>query len=217
MTSSTARQSIDLIRDSGLPISAVNLNVKGEPQWRQGSFTSPDPAVRAAAVSYMKTTMDLAAELGTDMVTCCTLIDGHNYSFEADYLSQWRWLEEGIAEAAGHRTDIKISLEYKPNESRNYVVLGDMGRTLYLCERVGLPHVGVTMDVGHALLAKETPAEMLAIAGQAQPPLLCPLQRQRARVGLGHVARRRQPVGHGRDALLPRSAWTGTAGSPTTS
>ena len=160
--------SIDLIRNSGLPISAVNLNVKGEPQWRQGSFTSPDPAVRAMAVSYMKTTMDLAAELGTDMISCCTLIDGHNYSFEADYLSQWRWMEEGIAEAASHRSDIKISLEYKPNESRNYVVLGDMGRTLYLCERVGLPHVGVTMDVGHALLAKETPAEMLAIAGQAQ-------------------------------------------------
>ena len=43
---------------------------------------------------------DLAAELGTDMVTCCPLIDGHNYSFEADYMAQWRWLEEGIAEAA---------------------------------------------------------------------------------------------------------------------
>jgi len=40
-----------------------------------------------------------------------------------------------------------------------------MGRSLYMCERLGLPNVGVTMDVGHALVAKETPAEMLAIAG----------------------------------------------------
>ena len=42
-----------------------------------------------------------------------------------------------------------------------------MGRTLYLCERLGLPNVGVTMDVGHALVAKETPAEVMCLAGQA--------------------------------------------------
>ena len=160
-------ESVDIIRQAGMPVSAVNVNVKGDAIFRRGSFTSPDPAVRRQAVDYVKTGMDLAAELGTDMVTCCPLIDGHNYSFEADYVAQWRWLEEGIAEAARHRSDVRVSLEYKPNESRNYIVLGDMGRSLYLCERIGLPHVGVTMDVGHALVAKETPAEMLALAGQA--------------------------------------------------
>ena len=160
-------ESVEIIRQTGMPVSAVNVNVKGDAAFRRGSFTSPDPAVRQQAVDYLKTGMDLAAELGTDMVTCCPLIDGHNYSFEADYMAQWRRLEEGVAEAAHHRSDVRISLEYKPNESRNYIVLGDMGRTLYLCERVGVPHVGVTMDVGHALVAKETPAEMLAIAGQA--------------------------------------------------
>lgn len=160
-------QNIELIRQSGMAISAVNINVKGEAIFRRGSFTSPDVEARREAIEYVKTGMDLAAELGTGMVTCCPLIDGHNYSFEADYMAQWRWLEEGIAEAASHRSDVKLSLEYKPNESRNYVVLGDMGRTLYLCERIGAPHIGVTMDVGHALVAKETPAEMLALAGLA--------------------------------------------------
>jgi len=161
------RTSIKLIQDAGMPVSAVNVNVKGEPKWRRGSFTAPDPAIRREAVNYLTTAMDLAAELGAEMITCCPLIDGHNYSFEVDYLNQWRWLEEGFAQAVQHRSDIRVSLEYKPNESRNYIVLGDMGRALYLCERVGVPHIGVTMDVGHALVAKETPAEMLAIAGQA--------------------------------------------------
>lgn len=160
-------QSLGILRDAGMAISAVNVNVKGDEIFRRGSFTSPDVEARREAVEYVKTGMDLAAELGSTMVTCCPLIDGHNYSFEADYMAQWRWLEEGIAEAAAHRSDVRLSLEYKPNESRNYVVLGDMGRTLYLCERVGASHVGVTMDVGHALVAKETPAEMLAIAGLA--------------------------------------------------
>jgi xylose isomerase len=159
--------SLRAIRASGLPVSAVNLNVKSAKKWQPGSFTATDPALRADAVADLKTAMDLAAELGAGMVTCCPLIDGHNYSFQADYLKQWGWLEEGIAEGARHRPDVRVSLEYKLNESRNYCILADMGRTLYLCERLGLPNVGVTMDVGHALVAKETPAEAMCLAEQA--------------------------------------------------
>ena len=158
---------VKMVADSGLAVSAVNLNVKSQKKWQGGSFTAPDAGLRAQAVADMRIAMDLAAEFGSTMITCCPLIDGHNYNFQVDYLKQWAWLEEGIAAAAAYRDDIRISLEYKLNESRNYCILGDMGRALFLCERVGQPHVGVTMDVGHALIAKEAPAEMLAIAAQA--------------------------------------------------
>ncbi len=154
------------IKDSGLAVSAVNLNVKGEDIYGAGAFTSPDPAVRAHAVAAMKKALDLAAELGAEMITCCPLIDGHNYSFQVDYLSQWKWLEQCLAEAVAHRDDVRISLEYKLNESRNYCILPDVGRTLFLCERLGAKQFGVTMDVGHALIAKETPAEALCLAAQ---------------------------------------------------
>ena len=160
-------EAIRLIKDSGLKLSAVNLNVKSEKHWQNGSFTSPDETIRDLAVKEMKTAMDLAVELGTDMISCCPLIDGHNYAFEVDYLKQWAWLEGGIAEASQHRGDVRISLEYKLNESRNFNLLSDMGRALYLCERIQQPHVGVTMDVGHALIAKETPAEALSLAALA--------------------------------------------------
>jgi xylose isomerase len=159
--------STEAIAGCGLPVSAVNLNVKSARKWQSGSFTATDPQLRADAVADLKLAMDLAAGFGAGMVTCCPLIDGHNYCFQVDYEKQWRWLEEGIAEAAAHRSDIRISLEYKLNESRNYCILGDMGRTLYLCEKLGLPNVGVTMDVGHAFVAKETPAAMVALAQQA--------------------------------------------------
>lgn len=161
------KKTVKQVQAAGLAISAVNLNVKSQDRWQTGSFTAPDPKLRGQAVAEMKIAMDLAVELGTDMITCCPLIDGHNYNFQVDYLKQWGWLEEGIAEAAAYRDDVRISLEYKLNESRNYCVLGDMGRTLYLCERVDAPHVGVTMDVGHALIAKETPAEVMSIAALA--------------------------------------------------
>ncbi|TFG72079.1 MAG: sugar phosphate isomerase/epimerase [Anaerolineales bacterium] len=162
------KETIAMVKDSGLAVSAVNLNVQSQNKWQTGSFTAPDPELRKQAVADMVIAMDLAAELDTTMITCCPLIDGHNYNFQVDYLKQWAWLEEGIATAARHRNDIRISLEYKLNESRNYCILGDMGRTLFLCERLGFPHVGVTMDVGHALIAKESPAEVLTIAAQAK-------------------------------------------------
>ncbi len=157
-------QAIQQIQDSGLAVSAVNVNVKSEAKWRHGSFTASDPLIRKAAVEQVKTGMDIAAELGTDLVTCCPLIDGHNYSFQVDYLQQWDRLVEGVREAALHRSDIRVSLEHKPNESRNFVILGDVGRTLFLCEQLGLPNVGVTLDIGHALVAKETPAAMVCLA-----------------------------------------------------
>jgi len=160
-------RSLSLIKACGLPVSAVNLNVKSQKKWQTGSFTSTDSRLRAQAVADLKAAVDLAAELESWMVTCCPLIDGHNYSFEADYGKQWRWLEEGLAEGCGHRPDVKVSLEYKLNEARNFVILGDVGRALYLCERLGAPNLGVTVDVGHALLAKETPAEAVALAAEA--------------------------------------------------
>jgi xylose isomerase len=160
-------ETIAMIRDSGLEVSAVNLNVKSEKRWQSGSFTSPDPQVRRDAIEELRTALDLAAELESGMVSCCPLIDGHNYSFQVDYLKQWQWLEEGIKTGANHRSDSRLCLEYKLNESCNYNILADMGRTLYLCERIGLPHVGVTLDVGHALVAKETPAEVMCLAAQA--------------------------------------------------
>jgi xylose isomerase len=160
-------RAVALIQDAGLPVSAVNLDVKSAKHWQTGSFTSSDARLRAQAVADLKAAMDLAVELGTQMVTCCPLIDGHNYAFEVDYARQWQWLEEGIGQGASHRPGIKLSLEYKLNESRNFVVLGDVGRTLYLCERLGLPNVGVTLDVGHALIARETPAESLCLAAGA--------------------------------------------------
>jgi xylose isomerase len=158
---------IRVFKESGIPISAVNLNVKGQKIWEQGSFTARDPQIRSRAVQHLKIALDLAAELGAEMVSCCPLIDGHNYSFEVDYLQQWGWLLEGIREGAGHRKDVRLSLEYKLNESRNYNILSDVGRALYLCEQIGFPQIGITVDIGHALIAKETPAEAISLAANA--------------------------------------------------
>lgn len=162
-----AGESLQLVKDCGLPVSAVNVNVKGEDIFRHGSFTSPDAAVRRRSIDYLKTAMDMAVDLGTDMLSVCPLIDGWDYSFQVDYRKQWEWLTDCFKEATAHRSDVKVSIEYKAYEVRNRIVLPNMGRTLHFCDVVGAKNLGVTMDVGHALIAGETPAAEMCIAHAA--------------------------------------------------
>jgi len=63
---------------------AINVNVKAEPEFRQGGLTSPDPAVRAKAVRFIKESKDFAEQVGADKVTCCPLGDGYEFSFQSD-------------------------------------------------------------------------------------------------------------------------------------
>jgi len=160
-------ESVQAVKNSGLAVSAVNVNVKGEDVFRNGSFTNPDAAVRRRSVDYLKTAMDMAADLNAGMLSVCPLIDGWDYSFQVDYMKQWEWLIECFTEATAHRPDIKVSIEYKAYEVRNRIVLPNMGRTLHFCDVVGARNLGVTMDVGHALIAGETPAAELCIAQAA--------------------------------------------------
>ena len=56
-------RTVALVRDSGLPVFALNLDVESEKKWQRGSFTASDPELRANAVANLKSAMDLAAEL----------------------------------------------------------------------------------------------------------------------------------------------------------
>jgi xylose isomerase len=156
-----------LLEDHNLENSAVNVNVKADPKFHRGSFTTIDSEVRAEAVHYLKTGMDLAADLGSNLVTICPLADGHDYPFEVDYGQVWRWLREGIGEAASHRSDVTVSLEYKRSETRTHCVLNTAATSLHLINQIGLPNLGVTIDLGHALYASEIPGQIVALLDDA--------------------------------------------------
>ena len=162
-----ACEHLGLVAGSGLAVSAVNVNVKGENKFRRGSFTSPDAGVRRESIAYLKTAMDAAVTLGAGMITVCPLIDGWDYAFQVDYRKQWAWLVEAFGEACSHRSDIRVSIEYKAYEVRNRVVLPTMAKTLHLCDVVGAANLGATMDVGHCFIAGETPAAELCLGHDA--------------------------------------------------
>ena len=150
------------LRRLKLDISAINVNIKADPIFANGSLTSPDPLVRRKACEMIKAAKDYAQALGADKVTCCPLSDGYDYPFHTDYRKAWSRMVEVVREAADYLPGIPLFMEYKPSETRVHCTLDSAAKTLMLCEAVGSPHLGVTIDIGHSIYGGETPAEALA-------------------------------------------------------
>lgn len=147
-----------------LGVAAVNVNIKGEPEFINGSSSVNTKKLRDKAVRFICEGMDVAAELGTDKVTCCPLSDGYDYLFQADYQRAWKNMVATFKEAARHRKDIRLSLEYKGSETRVNCYLDTAAKTICMLEDIDEPNLGITIDVGHALFMGETVAESVCLA-----------------------------------------------------
>lgn len=152
-----------------LEVSAINFRSRRTGQWMRGSFSSQIQSERQEVVDDLKKAMDMAVELGCNRISTCPLNEGHDYPFEMDYGKAYDFIEETIGEAAVHNAKVKIAIEYKQNDPRARCLLGNAGETLAFCQKIGLPNVGVTLDIGHSIQAGERPAQsavMLARAGR---------------------------------------------------
>jgi xylose isomerase len=167
-----ARATKDLLAKYKIQMAAVNVNVKAEPEFRDGGLTSRDKAVRARAVQFIKDSKDFAKAVGADKVTCCPLGDGYEYNFQVNYATTWKYLVETFGEAAGYRPEIPLHIEYKPSETRGKCFLDTAAKTLCLLHDIGgdKKRLGVTIDFGHSIYGQENPAEAVSlIAGSGHP------------------------------------------------
>jgi xylose isomerase len=154
----------------GLAFAAVNVNVKAEPAFRDGGLTSPDKAVRARAVAFIKEAKDFAEQIGAPRVTCCPLSDGYEFCFQTDYAVAWKRLIDTFGEAAAYKPHVPLFIEYKPSETRGICFLNNTPKTLLLISQIGLPALGVTMDFGHAMYGTPNPAEELVLLAESGTP-----------------------------------------------
>lgn len=151
-------------------MAAVNANIKGGPEQQSGSSSSSTECVRRNAIRIIEEAMDVAAELGADKVTTCPLTDGYDYLLTVDYVRAWADMADTFREAASHRSDITLYLEYKNQETRAHCFLDNCAKTICMIRDIGLDNVGVTLDVGHSLMAQETPAAAVALCHSSNVP-----------------------------------------------
>lgn len=146
-----------------LEVAAVNVNVKAEPEFRNGGLTSTEQTIREKAVQFIKDAKDFAADVGADKVTCCPLGDGYEFSFQYDYAKAWKHLIETFSEAADYRKEIPLYIEYKPSETRGRCFIDTAAKALCLLNDIKNESMGVTLDFGHSMYGNENPAEAVSL------------------------------------------------------
>jgi xylose isomerase len=129
----------------------------------RGAFTNPDPEVRKAAIARCQEAIPVAKALGADYVKFWPGQDGFDYPFQADYLQLWDLSVKGIREVAASDPGQGFAIEYKFKEPRSHMTFSTAARTLLAIDDMAVDNVGIVMDLGHSLLAKETPAEELQL------------------------------------------------------
>lgn len=156
-----------LLEKYKLEFAAVNANIKKEPIFVPGAISRPQKEIRQKAVDIIKRAKDYAKEVGAPLVTCCPLSDGFDNLFQVDYPKSWRNMIDSVAEAAEYLPEIPLFIEYKFNETRVNCNLDTCAKSIVLLKEVNNPATGITIDFGHSLLAKENPAQALALCEES--------------------------------------------------
>lgn len=157
---------LDRIRELMGDLKVNGLAVRWRKDYINGNFTNPDLALREKVIRTAKDACDVCRQLGGRVVTLWLENDGFDYAFQMDYEKCWDMVIEGIREVADYAPDIKISIEYKPYEERNFALIDSTGMTLYLIDEVARDNVGCTLDFCHMLMKHDSPAYGLALAAR---------------------------------------------------
>lgn len=132
-------------------------------KFQRGAFTNPDPAIRREAIDLCRRATEVAQYLEASYVKFWPGQDGYDYPFQSDPVELWDFSVAGIREVVAAAPGMGFAIEYKAKEPRVHITLSTAARTLLAIEDIGLPNLGIVMDFGHSLMAKENPSEELRL------------------------------------------------------
>ena len=161
----TVAQVQDTLQRTGLRAQAITPHLYMR-EFQQGSFTNPDPAVRRKAIDLGKQAIEIAHQLNAKYVKFWPGQDGFDYPFQVDYRRLWDYSVEGVRAVAQSDPSMQFAIEYKAKEPRVQMFFGSAARTLLAIEDMGVDNVGILLDLGHSLFAKETPAEVVHLVSR---------------------------------------------------
>jgi xylose isomerase len=138
-----------------------------DPRFGRGGLVNPDPAVRAEARRIVRDAAEFAGSLGANLIIWPGG-EGYNYPFQTPYADSWRWLIEGLGEAAEvcARHGVMLLLEHKNSEPAMKILMRNIGMTLHVIHKLraqGIDNVKVNMDWQHLIMNGEHLPEYAAL------------------------------------------------------
>ncbi|MCW2492627.1 MAG: putative sugar isomerase, partial [Frankiales bacterium] len=136
-------------KERGVRLGTINANVFQDDDFRLGSVTNPDPAVRAKALAHLIECVDVMDETGSRDLKLW-FSDGTNYPGQDNIRARQDRLAEAL-QAVYDRLgdDQRLILEYKLFEPSFYTMdVPDWGTSFAHCLQLG-PKALVCVDTGH--------------------------------------------------------------------
>ncbi|RLG77424.1 MAG: sugar phosphate isomerase/epimerase [Thermoprotei archaeon] len=166
-------------RSYGMEIAGLGIDISGVNQFKLGTLTNPDPALRRKVMELLIQGLELAVKLGVDTVSFWPGQDGWDYSFEVNHSKKISLFLEGLKELASEalKRNLKLCIEAKLKEPRegNMIIPTTHAAIIFahrINEELGRKVVGITIDYGHELMYAVDPAYTVHLAHSLEVPLL---------------------------------------------
>jgi sugar/nucleoside kinase (ribokinase family)/sugar phosphate isomerase/epimerase len=161
----TAEEAKAALNEAGLVAGAVCLRYPS--RFARGAMNHPSKSMREEAINLTRDAAKVAMELGTNEVVIWSAFDGYDYPFQVNYDDKWDQLVYAFRALCDEFPSIKFSLEYKPtDENTRFFTVPTTGAALLFVEEVDRANMGLTLDVGHMLMAGENPGQSIAMVGR---------------------------------------------------
>jgi len=164
-----SHDNLEAVRDAldGHGIYCIASGLHLDPRFGKGGFCSPDDAIHAEALRLTREAIDLAADVGAQMIIWPG-IEGYNYPFQTPYAESWARFIDGVGEAADHADErgVTLFLEHKNSEPAMKILMRNVGMTLHVIHTLrarGIENVKVNMDWQHLIMNGENLAEYAAL------------------------------------------------------
>ncbi|MEU5951922.1 L-rhamnose isomerase [Streptomyces sp. NPDC047525] len=135
--------------DRGVTLGAINANVFQDDDYKLGSVTNPDPAVRRKALDHLLECVDIMDATGSRDLKLW-FSDGINYPGQDDIRTRQDRLSEALRTTYDRLgDDQRMLIEYKLFEPAFYATdIPDWGTAYAHCLKLG-PKAQVVVDTGH--------------------------------------------------------------------
>jgi xylose isomerase len=168
----TVRDVRKVMADNAIKATMATTNLFYHPVFKDGAFTSTDPAVRLMATQKVMNCLDLAAQLGAGVFVFWGGREGVEVDASKDPVEATRWFREAInflcKYVLSQDYDIKFSIEPKPNEPRGDLYLPTVGSVLAFIATLDHPDMcGINPETAHIKMAGLNPYHEFAQALEA--------------------------------------------------
>ncbi|HXG46942.1 MAG TPA: TIM barrel protein [Methylomirabilota bacterium] len=151
--------------DLGIAVEMIAPRLWFSPHTIDGAYTSNDPKCRRYAIDRSRRAIDIAREMGTDLIVLWLAREGTYIREAKDGRRSTELLARALDQMLAHDRAIRLCIEPKPNEPMDHAYIPTIGHALALATLTRDPkRVGCLIESAHCILAGLDPADEIDFA-----------------------------------------------------